>query len=211
MGRMGLAIDGERLAWLALALVEPLAPRSAFALVERFGSPGAVLNAGESSLRAAGLSATIIAALGAVRPEREISVLARVDATLVTWPDGEYPVRLRHIADAPLALAGPGALVPLSSPQPADQGPRARHGRGRGGGGERLAHHGALRPRAEPGRVRGARGGGCGGPSGSASFDPRGRNARDVCGGDPGGGGAGADRAAGTRASDGGGGGAHAS
>src|SRR5438874_4845837 len=77
MGRMGLAIDGERLAWLALALVEPLAPRSAFALVERFGSPGAVLNAGESSLRAAGLSATIIAALGAVRPEREISVLAR--------------------------------------------------------------------------------------------------------------------------------------
>src|SRR5438046_6728900 len=111
MGRMGLAIDGEWPAWLALALVEPLAPRSAFALVERFGSPGAVLNAGESSLRAAGLSATIIAALGAVRPEREISVLARVDATLVTWPDAEYPVRLRHIPDPPLALAVRGALA----------------------------------------------------------------------------------------------------
>jgi len=111
MGRMGLAIDGERLAWLALALVEPLAPRSAFALVERFGSPGAVLNAGESSLPAAGLSATIIAALGAVRPEREISALARVDASLVTWPDAEYPVRLRHIADPPLALAVRGALA----------------------------------------------------------------------------------------------------
>src|SRR5207247_11201288 len=55
--------------------------------------------------------ATIIAALGAVRPEREISVLARVDATLVTWPDAEYPVRLRHIADPPLALAVRGALA----------------------------------------------------------------------------------------------------
>src|SRR6266576_2010525 len=54
MGRMGLAIDGERLAWLALALV---------------------------------------------------------DASLVTWPDAEYPVRLRHIADPPLALAVRGALA----------------------------------------------------------------------------------------------------
>src|SRR5437870_8422648 len=112
MARMGLAIDGEWLAWLALALVEPLAPRSAFALVERFGSPGAVLNAGEGSLRAAGLSVAAVAAIGEVRPEREIAALERIGASLITWPDAEYPVRLRHIADPPLALVVRGALAP---------------------------------------------------------------------------------------------------
>src|SRR5439155_9285751 len=123
MARMGLAADGERLAWLALALVEPLSPRSAFALIERFGSPCAVLNAGHGNLLAAGLSAAIVAAIGEVRPEREISALERAGASLVTWPDAEYPVRLRHIPDPPLALAVRGAL-PADEPAIAVVGAR---------------------------------------------------------------------------------------
>src|SRR5712691_12882050 len=123
MARMGLAIDGERFAWLALALVEPLAPRSAFALVEHFGSPSAVLSAGEGKLVAAGLSAAAVAAIGAVRPERELRALERAGASLVTWPDAEYPVRLRHIPDPPLALAVRGAL-PADEPAIAVVGAR---------------------------------------------------------------------------------------
>src|SRR5262245_27753882 len=111
MPRMGFTVDGERLAWLALALVEPLTPRSAFALIARFGSPGAVLNAGEKDLLAAGATAATVAALGEVRPERELRAIERAGATFVTWPDADYPVRLRHIADPPLALVVRGTLI----------------------------------------------------------------------------------------------------
>src|SRR5262244_2671916 len=110
MARTGLAIDGERGAWLALALVEPLAPRSAFALVERFGSPESVLGAGERELLAAGLSSTVVAAMRAVRPARELQALARAGAQVITWADTDYPARLRQIADPPLVLAVRGTL-----------------------------------------------------------------------------------------------------
>src|SRR5207249_11054725 len=123
MARTGLAIDGERRAWLALALVEPLAPRSAFALVERFGSPGAVLRAGENELLAAGLSSTLVAAIRDLRPERELQALERAGAHVITWADADYPVRLRQIADPPLALAVRGTL-PAEEPAIAVVGAR---------------------------------------------------------------------------------------
>ena len=123
MARTGLAIDGERRAWLALALVEPLAPRSAFALVERLGSPEAVLGAGEGELLAAGLSSTVVAAVRDVRPERELQALARAGAHVITWADADYPVRLRQIADPPLALVVRGTL-PAEEPAIAVVGAR---------------------------------------------------------------------------------------
>jgi len=123
MARTGLAIDGERGAWLALALVAPLAPRSAFALVERFGSPAAVLSAGEGELLAAGLSSTLVTAVREVRPERELQALARAGAHVITWVDADYPVRLRQIADPPLALVVRGTL-PAEEPAVAVVGAR---------------------------------------------------------------------------------------
>src|SRR5207244_1211338 len=76
------------------------------------------------------------------------------------------------------------AGLPLSAAQPVDQRPRARHGRGRGRGGERLAHHRPPRGRAGAGRVRRA-GAARAGPPGAAPADPAGRHARHRRGGRP--------------------------
>src|SRR5213594_3584834 len=52
-------LDDAALAWLALALVPELTPRRAFALVERFGTPRAVLEASPEALAAAGVTPAV--------------------------------------------------------------------------------------------------------------------------------------------------------
>src|SRR2546427_12840563 len=102
-------LDDAALAWLALALVPELLPRRAFALVERFGTPRAVLDAPPAALAAAELSPAVVAALGAAagRARAEVRKLAAAGAPGAAWSDDAYPPALRHIADPPLVLAVP--------------------------------------------------------------------------------------------------------
>src|SRR2546428_5071540 len=107
-----MPLDDAALAWLALALVPELLPRRAFALVERFGTPRAVLDAPAGALAAADVPPAVFASLGtaAGRARTETLKLARAGATLVTWSDDAYPPALRHIAQPPLVLAVRGSL-----------------------------------------------------------------------------------------------------
>src|SRR5262249_53046099 len=104
----------EARAWLALSLVEGLPPHQARPLAERFGGPLALLEASPGALVAAGVSAEVAADLAraSARAARELDALAAAGATLVAWSDAAYPVRLRSIAEPPLALALRGTLAP---------------------------------------------------------------------------------------------------
>src|SRR5206468_1115393 len=105
-------LDDAALAWLALALVPELLPRRAFALVERFGTPRAVLEAPAGALAAAGVPPAVVASVGAAarRARAETLKLAAAGATLVAWSDDAYPPALRHIAQPPPVLAVRGGL-----------------------------------------------------------------------------------------------------
>src|SRR5207249_2427977 len=107
-----MPLDDAALAWLALALVPELLPRRAFALVERFGTPRAVLDGPAGGLAAADVPPAAVASLGtaAGRARAETLKLARAGATLVAWSDDAYPPALRHIAQPPLVLAVRGSL-----------------------------------------------------------------------------------------------------
>jgi DNA processing protein len=128
----------DALAWLALALAPDLGPRTARTLVERFGTPHAVLDASGEALLAAGASP---AAVGGIRcapalARVEATRLARAAATLVTLGDAEYPARLRHIADPPLTLAVRGSLDAPDEPAVAVVGMRRASEYGRRVAGE---------------------------------------------------------------------------
>jgi DNA processing protein len=99
-------------AWLALALVEGLAPRKAFDIAAFFGDPAAVLAASRAALEAVALDDRLIDGIAGARERarRERDAVARAGATIITWGDEGYPLRLRSIADPPLALFVRGAL-----------------------------------------------------------------------------------------------------
>src|SRR5439155_26309630 len=95
-----------------LALVPGFSPRSAFKLVEHFGSARAVLGASVDALVGAGLTPSVAAALGSAGAlaTAEARTLETRGATLLAWSDRGYPALLRHIAEPPLTLAVRGTL-----------------------------------------------------------------------------------------------------
>jgi len=119
-------LDDAALAWLALALVPELPPRRAFALVERFGTPRAVLEAPAGALAAADAPPAVVTAIAQApgRARAEARKLAAAGATLVAWSDGAYPPALRQIADPPLVLAVRGSLGEPDEPAVAVVGTR---------------------------------------------------------------------------------------
>src|SRR5437016_1470451 len=171
-------LDDAALAWLALALVPELLPRRAFALVERFGTPRAVLAAPAGALAAADVPPAVVASVGRAssRARAETLKLARAGATLVAWSDGAYPPALRHIAQPPLVLAVRGSLGGPDEPAIAIVGARraSEYGRhmaaelarqlaqagvtvvsGLAAGVDAAAHHAALAAGGRPGGVPG--------------------------------------------------------
>jgi DNA processing protein len=106
-------LDATARAWLALATSHELAAPDVLALVERLGSPEALLAASTERLIAAGATAAGAAAVGraAARVDDEARALVAAGATLVTWSDGAYPARLRAVVPPPLALAVRGSLA----------------------------------------------------------------------------------------------------
>jgi DNA processing protein len=123
-------VDVERLRpWLALIRAPGVGAVAVGRLLERFGSAGAILDAGPRQWRAANLSAAQVAALeapDAAGIDADLHWLA-ADPThgLVTLDDPRYPQRLREIPSPPLALFHHGDARVLAQPQIAIVGARS--------------------------------------------------------------------------------------
>ncbi|NUQ63270.1 MAG: DUF1588 domain-containing protein, partial [Pirellulales bacterium] len=99
-GEAGLA------ATLRLALVPGVGPRTRRSLLERFGTPQAVLSAAPSELRevqgvGAKLSRAIAQARDVIDAEGEIALCRRQGIEVVADSDPQYPDVLREIPDPP--------------------------------------------------------------------------------------------------------------
>jgi DNA processing protein len=126
----GRALDPEeRLDWLRLCRTETIGPVTFYALLRRFGSAKAALDA----VPRLGRRDLTVYSRGAA--EKEMTALARLGARLICWGEPGYPETLANIEDAPpvLTLLGRGEL--LTAPIVAIVGARNASANGR-----RLAH-----------------------------------------------------------------------
>jgi len=111
----------ERHAWLALALTPGVGPRRLLRAVERCGCAARVLHLPLTELEGLQLpaqSAQFIASGEAAHAaDLELEKLAATGATLLTWHDEAYPIRLREIYDPPALLwvRGDPALLSRAS------------------------------------------------------------------------------------------------
>ena len=102
---------------LRLALVAGVGPRLRKALLERFGSPAAVLQAAPSELRStpgigAKLASKIAEARDTIDVEAELSLARRHQITILTEESETYPRLLHEIHDPPGVLFMQGSLAP---------------------------------------------------------------------------------------------------
>lgn len=107
--------ESDRIAWLALRLVPDLGNRSVLRLINRFGSPRAVLDAEPKELATVeGLRGKAISALQRKEflrhPETEWETLQRKGVKLLALNDPEYPSNLSAIPDPPAVLFVRGEL-----------------------------------------------------------------------------------------------------
>lgn len=102
---------------LRLALVNGIGPRLRRALLDRFGTPSAVLAASSAELREVpGIGPRLCATLSRARDEidakSQIELCARNRVSIITTADGVYPTMLREIPDPPGVLFVRGSLLP---------------------------------------------------------------------------------------------------
>ena len=116
-----------------LHLVRSIASPSLLrALLERMGSPDAVLAAGPGLWRDAGLDQDSIAKLGDARlTARDLAWLDAPNHHLIGWLDPDYPALLSRVANAPAALFVAGDPDLLWHPQVAVVGTRRPSAGGR--------------------------------------------------------------------------------
>ncbi len=108
--------DEELLDTLRLAMVPGVGPRIRCALLERFGSPGAVLAAAPSDLQGVSgvgpkVSRSIVAA-DQLAVEEELALCREHDIEVLVESSDRYPRMLREIHDPPGVLFVRGALLP---------------------------------------------------------------------------------------------------
>ena len=106
--------EAERLDWLRLARSENVGPITFFALLARFGSPAAVLDALPALARRGGRRRPIKICSRAVA-EREIEALAALGAHPIALGEPVYPLALAAIDDPPPVLALRGRADLLAS------------------------------------------------------------------------------------------------
>jgi DNA processing protein len=112
-------IPADTLAWLRLSLIPGMGPIARRDLVERFGSPQAVLAASADELRAFAGNATTAAIAKGVdttlleRTQRWLEIPGRA---IITVADAAYPAMLRQIADPPTVLYAEGNTGLLQRP-----------------------------------------------------------------------------------------------
>ena len=102
---------------LRLALIPGVGPRIRQALLERFGSPQAVLSAAPSELREVSgvgpkLAGKIVTASEKIDVDEEIGVCRENQVTILTESDPRYPRLLREIHDPPGVLFVRGSIQP---------------------------------------------------------------------------------------------------
>ncbi len=103
--------------WLALVRAPGVGPATALSLLQRFGDPGPLFDAGPPAWTAAGVPQAL--QLGLQRPdwdgvEQDLRWLDADGRHLVPWTDPRYPALLREVAQAPVALfchGDPGLLA----------------------------------------------------------------------------------------------------
>ncbi len=100
--------------WLTLARVPGVGAARFQALLRHFGSPAAALSASADELNMiAGVGPQIVRAIRTCRDEafvaRQVRLLERYGARVVTFGDQDYPERLREIYDPPPLLFVSGA------------------------------------------------------------------------------------------------------
>lgn len=113
-------LAGDLADTLLLSMVSGIGPRLRQLLLERFGSPAAILGASESDLRSvAGIGAKLAGAVRRARSEidvaRELEVCRRNQVAIVPLNSGDYPASLREIVDPPGVLFVRGAIQPVDA------------------------------------------------------------------------------------------------
>lgn len=117
----------EQQAHIALSLSNGFGPHSYAELLPLLGSARAIVGAGRSTLREAGLSTSLIDGLKAVDEEAIAAVLRWAEADdrhLLTPGDSAYPALLHDLPDAPFLLYVRGDPIALQTPQIAIIGSR---------------------------------------------------------------------------------------
>ncbi len=117
----GRLSDEQRIAWLRLIRSEHIGPRTFYALLDRFGSASAALEAWPHLSRRAGRAATV---MGHAEAERELLAAARLGIQFVARGEPDYPRALAAIESAPPLLAVRGNLEALRRPTVAIIGSR---------------------------------------------------------------------------------------
>ncbi len=113
--------------WLALTHVPKLGPIRIHSLLELFDTPSAILAAGSSAWKQAGLSEKMIRHLSAPdwdKVDKDLKWLEQENASILTLDDDHYPSMLKNISDAPPILYILGQAEILSLPQLAIVGSR---------------------------------------------------------------------------------------
>ncbi|MBI5084636.1 MAG: DNA-protecting protein DprA [Acidobacteria bacterium] len=134
--------EEELLHWLALRLTPGLGPRKATALIDRYGTPMAVLRAPASELESFGLPGSVARSLAsgcsfeeAVEQHEKVK---RMGVRIIAWTDPAYPAGLREIYDAPPVLFTLGRIELLDTVMVALVGSRRASAYGKAAS-ERLA------------------------------------------------------------------------
>jgi len=109
--------DGDLTQTLRLSMVRGVGPRIRQALLERFGSPEAVFQAGPSELREVQgvgpkLMKSIVAAPDEIDVQREMDICQQRGIEILTEADEAYPRMLAEIHDPPGVLFVRGRLKP---------------------------------------------------------------------------------------------------
>ena len=114
----------ERLDWLRLARTETVGPVTFYALLRRFGSARAALDALPRLSRP-------VSAMSRRDAEAELGALERLGASLVCWGEPDYPATLAAVEDAPPVLTVLGNPELLQAPTVAVVGARNASANGR--------------------------------------------------------------------------------
>jgi len=104
--------DGERLDWLCLSRSENVGPVTFLALLDRYGSAAAALEALPALARSGGRKRAI-KLFSKTAAQREITELAELGGRFVAMHEPAYPAPLAALADPPplIALLGHGHLL----------------------------------------------------------------------------------------------------
>ena len=120
----------ERLDWLRLARTETVGPITFYAMLRRFGSAAAALEALPRLARKSE-RARPVAACSRAEAEAELLALGRLGARILCWGEPEYPEALAAIEDAPPVVAVIGRAELLGRPMVAVVGARNASANGR--------------------------------------------------------------------------------